>query len=323
MFLNLLKGVTPTQPAIKPTPQLPESQSKPSQYELFVNEHKRQQQQKSEQEEREKNGQPKIDSDATRLVSDFRPPSPPPDYEAKKQSIYSDDDETDDELELLEEYFREYKDRFESNDEKMPKWRIMYERTGNFNTVFRAAKRMSCKIKKIDNFKFKFTDSQKTTINVNEATNNLILKYEKKRGKSGFVTSIQCEHKVKYFKRDSDNSDRIVKLSTGKDTHVIVDFSVVPVCVENEINTEQVVIIKEEIPEPPRNPFLKKESLERFKKLLDQKKATSSKFSLTNQEKSTETNLTYISNINPTETETKLPTNTINSKYVFSKGDFI
>ena len=119
-----------------------------SQYELFVDQKKREQLQELEfekqQNERVKIGQPRIESDATRLVSDFRPASPPPDYVAKNQSIYSDDDEADDELELLEEYFLEYKDRFESNDEK---------------------------------------DTQKTTINVKEPTNNFILKNEKKKSK--------------------------------------------------------------------------------------------------------------------------------------------
>lgn len=245
-----LKGVTPKQPVVKPMPQLrPQSPRRPqlSQYELFVEQKKREQLQELEfekqQNERVKNGLPKFESDATRLVPDFRSQSPPPDYVAKKESIYSDDDETDDELELLEEYFLEYKDRFESNDEKMPKWRIMYELTGKFEHVFRASQHMSCKLKNIDNMKLKFTDTQQTTINVKEPTNNFILKYEEKKVKSKFVTSRVCEHKVKYFRRDSDDSnDRIVKISTGKNSYVTVDFSVVPVCVENEIKTE----IKEE-----------------------------------------------------------------------------
>ena len=38
---------------------------------------------------------------------------------------------------------------------------------------------MSCKLKNIDNMKLKFTDPQKTTINVKEPTNNFILKNRK------------------------------------------------------------------------------------------------------------------------------------------------
>ena len=85
-----------------------------SQYELFVDQKKREQLQELEfekqQNERVKIGLPRIESDATRLVSDFRPASPPPDYVAKKHSIYCDDDETDEELKLLEEYYLKYKD---------------------------------------------------------------------------------------------------------------------------------------------------------------------------------------------------------------------
>ena len=170
-------------------PQFPQplTQSPPrpqlTKYQLFVEQKKREQLQelefKKQQNERVKMRLPRIESDATRLVSDFRPASPPPDYVAKNQSIYIDDDEADDELELLEEYFLEYKDRFESNDEKMPKWRIMYELTGKFEHVFRASQHMSCKLKNIDNMKLKFTDPQKTTINVKESTNNFILKNRK------------------------------------------------------------------------------------------------------------------------------------------------
>ena len=91
-----------------------------------------------------------------------------------------------------------------------------------------------------------------------------------------------------------------------------VDFSVVPVCVENEIKTE----IKEET---QKNSPLKQESVYIVKKILEDR-AAKNKSKLTNQEKSTETNQSQDTNSQPTETETKLPIKTTNDKYIFSKG---
>ncbi len=92
-----------------------------------------------------------------------------------------------------------------------------------------------------------------------------------------------------------------------------VDFSVVPVCVENEIKTD----IKEE--ETQKKPPIKQESVNIVKKILEDR-AAKNKSRLTNQEKSTETNQSPDTNSQPTETETKLPIKTTNDKYLFSKG---
>jgi hypothetical protein len=87
-------------------------------------------------------------SDACRLVKNFKPE--PSKTEA---SIYSDDDEPIDDLQILEDYFAMYADRFKQADEKMPKWRIIYERSGNLDTIFYGSRQMKCQLNNIRLYK--------------------------------------------------------------------------------------------------------------------------------------------------------------------------
>ena len=194
---------------------------KPTEYDIFIENARKQQE--SEQND--------VEPDACRLVKNFRPMSPPPALANKKQSIYSDDDESDDELDLLEEYFLEYADRFNECSEKMPKWRVIYERTGNVDSIFRASRRMECKLNNIKQLSLKYKDEEKTVINVNDSTNKLILTYESKRIKKAMTTSSSDEsisnHTTQQKTYESDEKV-ISRLRISKNCFVNVDFTYIP-----------------------------------------------------------------------------------------------
>ena len=67
---------------------------------------------------------------------------------------------------------------------KPPRWRIVYEMTGRMDVKFRGAKQMGVKVDDVCASNLKFTDETKTTINVSNLTNKLLLQYQSKRLKA-------------------------------------------------------------------------------------------------------------------------------------------
>lgn len=66
-------------------------------------------------------------------------------------------------------------------DNNIPKWRLVYEYTGTLNVKFRSEKKLQIKLDDIRNTKMRFLDEEKTTINVKESTNDLIIRYKSKK----------------------------------------------------------------------------------------------------------------------------------------------
>lgn len=141
---------------------------------------------------------------------------PPQPERSAIQSPYSDDDDSDDGRDLLDLFDEWYGDlyRQENLNENVPRWRRHYERTGRFDIVFRGAKRMEAKFKDCLTF-FKFSDEDKTVVDLTDPTNKLILSYmekkrpvlEPKRKKKAPVTNAQ----VKDFKKFAKEQLRLHK----------------------------------------------------------------------------------------------------------------
>ena len=123
---------------------------------------------------------------ASTLNSNFvREPSP-----EGEPSIYSDDDNSDDVKSMLELMDEWYGDLYEEGtlNEKIPRWRMHYELTGQVDKIFRGEKKMQVKISDALDV-FKFTNEDKTSINLNEPTNKLIISYETKKSSKPLITA--------------------------------------------------------------------------------------------------------------------------------------
>lgn len=243
------------------TDKIPDEIHSPSfNYNNFVQQTKQKQQkelEKSQQNEQAFTSLPKETSDACRLVKNFKPVPP-----KKEASIYDDDDEEVDDLKLLEEYFALYADRFKEADEKMPKWRIIYERNGNLDTIFYGSRRMECRVQNIKNLGLLYSDQNKSILNINQPTNKIILQYQSKRFKSKNINNNNINiHEsdsiiTKYVKKEDldhfNNIKSCIYIPGKQPLYVNMDFSYLPVCriiktrsIEST-KTEQIESIKTE-----------------------------------------------------------------------------
>jgi len=245
---------------VKISDKIPDEMPSPSlNYINFVQQIKQKQQkelEKSQKNEQASTSLSKETSDACRLVKNFKPVSP-----KKDASIYDDDDEEVDDLKLLEEYFALYADRFKEADEKMPKWRVIYERNGNLDTIFYGSRRMECRVNNIKNLGFLYSDQNKSILNVNQPTNKIILQYQSKRFKSKNINNNINIHEsgsiiTKYVKKDDldhfNNIKSCIFIPGKQPLYVNIDFSYLPVCriiktrsIESN-KTEQIESIKTE-----------------------------------------------------------------------------
>ena len=109
----------------------------------------------------------------------FQRPTPPP-----KESIYSDDDDSDDGFDLLDLFEMWYGDLYRDGtlNEKIPRSRLHYEYTGRVDKVFKGDKKMLVKIPDISDI-LKFSDDSKRTVKLNDPTNKLVLAYQNKKVK--------------------------------------------------------------------------------------------------------------------------------------------
>jgi hypothetical protein len=74
-----------------------------------------------------------------------------------------------------------YSKCFEELYEKPPKWRVVYERTGQIDVKFRGATKMGVKLDDVRHSGLKFIDTNKTSLDVDDTTNKLKILYESKR----------------------------------------------------------------------------------------------------------------------------------------------
>ena len=122
---------------------------------------------------------------ASRLNSNFvRELSP-----EGKPSIYSDDDKSDDGKSMSELMDEWYGDLYKEGtlNEKIPRWRMHYELTGQVNKIFRGEKQMQVKISDVfDVFTF---NADKTSVNLNDTINNVILSHENWKNSKPLITA--------------------------------------------------------------------------------------------------------------------------------------
>jgi len=126
--------------------------------------------------------QPETRSAACTFNPDFRAPTPPP-----RTSLYSDDDESDEEMNLLELFEEWYGDLYREGaiNENTPRWRRYYDQTGRFDIVFRGATRLEAGMRDVREI-YKFADEAKTVVNLADPTNKLLLLYQEKKAKSAY-----------------------------------------------------------------------------------------------------------------------------------------
>ncbi len=139
----------------------------------------------------------------------------------------------------LKEYIQEYTKYFKDTEEKLPKWRIIYEKANNMNPIFRGSRRMECKLKNIKYLGLKYSDKDTSMINVNNSTNKLILTYESKRIKKSSLlfnsnpvlsTSEETDtiKKITYVRKtdtgDSTNKKTLIRTSPNDFVHVDLSY---------------------------------------------------------------------------------------------------
>jgi hypothetical protein len=126
--------------------------------------------------------EPETRSAACTFNPDFRAPTPPP-----RTSLYSDDDESDEEMNMLDLFEEWYGDLYREGalNENTPRWRRYYDQTGRFDIVFRGATRLEAGMRDVREI-YKFADEAKTVVNLADPTNKLLLLYQEKKAKSGY-----------------------------------------------------------------------------------------------------------------------------------------
>jgi hypothetical protein len=93
----------------------------------------------------------------------------------------------------IEQIEREFKRHYPTSsvkgDDQVPKWRIMYDRTGRLNCKFRACKSMCINISDVRTI-LKFKDQEKTRVDLKNITNKLLIEYQTKKTKKNTSTTI-------------------------------------------------------------------------------------------------------------------------------------
>jgi len=183
------------------------------------------------------------ESDACRLVKNFGQ------EESASVDNFSDNDDNEpkDDLKLFDDYY------LNEQEEKMPKWRIIYEKTGNLDTMFHGSRRMECRLNNVKHLGLKYFDDDKSIINVNNPTNKFILQYYSKRIKKN-ITSIttttasdEADLNVKYVKKDDSNTNVKSILRIGLQSYLNVNFSYIPVNRTNKIKSSSLATEVNEI----------------------------------------------------------------------------
>ena len=99
---------------------------------------------------------------------------------------------SEDMINHLSQYNQYLNDEYSKN---VPRWRLMYEKTGKVDVKFRGASSLQIKLKDATKTKMSFLDPEKTKLNVNDPTNKLMLDYENKRKRNHkFTASNQAQH---------------------------------------------------------------------------------------------------------------------------------
>ena len=118
------------------------------------------------------------------LDSNFRPASPNqgqemiiPEKNENEKDISSEEEEVD----WFDKYEELFGDEIDSLYVKPSRWRYIYETTGRLDIKFKGAKKMTVKLDDIRKTKLKYLDQEKTSINLKDSTNKLILLYQSKR----------------------------------------------------------------------------------------------------------------------------------------------
>jgi hypothetical protein len=118
---------------------------------------------------------------------------------------------------------------------KTPKWEKIYRKTGKTNILFRGSRNLQVQLTDVRNSKLRFSDKDKTRLNVRNLTNNLILTYLKKRcvKKPALETDISKNSKTSFSESLS------IKIEEKKHAHKSVKTSF------NNSIAEQISIKKE------------------------------------------------------------------------------
>ena len=115
----------------------------------------------------------------------------------------------------------------DSYSENLPRWRLHYERTGKVNIKFRGESSLQIKLKDVKKGNMKFLDAEKTTINVNDTTNKLILIYESKRKLRARVqneletedmTKFNIENQTNFIDRNKTSGKRLLSTSDSNNS---------------------------------------------------------------------------------------------------------
>ena len=111
------------------------------------------------------------------LNPDFKPATP------SSQTMATESEDDDEPYDFLAKFDELYGDEYSGVIENIPRWRLIYERTGRLDTKFKGVNRMEVKLSDVRLTRLKFTDKSKTRINVNEPSNKIFIDYQAKKSK--------------------------------------------------------------------------------------------------------------------------------------------
>jgi hypothetical protein len=128
---------------------------------------------------------------------------------SSSSSSSSSDSEPDEDVYVM--YRREYADVRKRLYSKPDKWRIMYERTGRLDVVFRGEREMRVNLDNVRAARLRFEDEARTRLNVRDLTNNLILTHMKKKSRMGGRLILKAKRTVNF---DTSQVRRDVSFNT-------------------------------------------------------------------------------------------------------------
>jgi len=82
---------------------------------------------------------------------------------------------------IQEEEEEEKKRNWHPCDKNIPKWRLVYEYTGQLGVKFKGVESLKIKLDDVRKTKMKFLNREKTVINVKESRNDRIIKCKSKK----------------------------------------------------------------------------------------------------------------------------------------------